>query len=1262
MSLAERLDKIRSSPKLQNQQQTAVVLSAVEDTLRSQASKPTTTFTPTEYFAVLLSLLSQYVTPAKGIVNKDVSVAVVYLLDLVTPEVPAALLKDRFSQILSNLAPALTHSDADAPLLRSSIGVLENLLLVQSASSWELSQAQVSPRRAVAGLLGIAVDHRPKVRKRAQEALTKILRNPPPSPSLDHPAADMCAETALKSLKDLMEAAVKDKKARPKEAQQHDPSLVHALQLVKTIASASGGWPSRKIDALCEVLLNVSRSSNEYLTMAAFEVFESMFEGMANEVASAKLPRLLEVVSELQPAATDTQLLPPWLAVISRAYDVSAQVSPDETFQALPTIFARIATFLSSPSHNIRISASECLISFFANCIPDATILEPSIFDEKILEKLASQLNELLSVRYQSAWMEVFNVLEAAFDALHFRSEPLLTSVVKAIGELRNNDAFAGKKEADAVLSKAIHAAGPEAVLSVLPLNLAKPVRGEPGRAWLLPLLRDSVSNTRLGHFKEEMVPLSEVMFQRVLNHGSKEKTTETMIFETVVQQVWSCFPGYCELPLDLTVALDQQLAELASNLLYQQTQLRTDICRGLQNLVDSNKTLLEAPEDEPMLKFSRLSKSDAQQNLNHLASLSGNLLAVLFNVYSQTLPHNRGVLLQCINAYLSLTPEQELMETFTRVSTMLETALQEQKAAQTQTEKQKQKKATDKMPPQSHTLMDLLITLSIYLPRASYPSLFAIAANIINRDDDPQLQKKAYKLIPRLAESEMGRQALQERNAELQQLLLNSAKKATPPSRRDRLAAILQIVEYLPSDDLHVIPSILPEVVIATKEVNEKARTAAFDLLVAMGKKMKQGGTVAMSRVPHMESDAEDKVADLEEYLTMISAGLAGTTPHAISASVTACTRVLYEFRSSLSEATIISLVETMDLFLQSKSREIVRSVLGFVKVCVISLPSSIVRPRLAVLTPHLLSWGHEHKGAFKSKVKHIVERMIRRFGVEEIERVCPEEDRKLITNIRKTKERNKRKKATNGDAEGAEDEDEQGNEHRKGRFENEFDEAIYGSSDEESVLSGSDAEDVSSNTRHRHGEPRANGIGRRAQTFIVEDEDEPLDLLDRRALGNISSTRPLKAPQAKKTKAKTNIDGKLIFNEPELRKQKGGADDSDMLDGDDNAGGDSINAYVDAVSGKDAGRRGLRGKLKFNNRKKGTEDDEMEVDEHEFSKARCGGQVHRGGFRGRGAPVRNAQTGRGGGMKAAKMQRRGLGVEKRRDSRRVSSGRIGK
>lgn len=117
---------------------------------------------------------------------------------------------------------------------------------------------------------------------------------------------------------------------------------------------------------------------------------------------------------------------------------------------------------------------------------------------------------------------------------------------------------------------------------------------------------------------------------------------------------------------------------------------------------------------------------------------------------------------------------------------------------------------------------------------------------------------------------------------------------------------ALHRVVDMLPEIYLHVIPVILPEVVLGTKEANEKAREAAYDLLISMGKKMQVGGTVQNSMIDGMEH-MQDTKASLNEYFVMVSAGLAGSSQHIISATITALSRMLFEFKGRLLQSMTI-------------------------------------------------------------------------------------------------------------------------------------------------------------------------------------------------------------------------------------------------------------------------------------------------------------------------------------------------------------------
>lgn len=506
---------------------------------------------------------------------------------------------------------------------------------------------------------------------------------------------------------------------------------------------------------------------------------------------------------------------------------------------------------------------------------------------------------------------------------------------------------------------------------------------------------------------------------------------------------------------------------------------------------------------------------------------------------------------------------------------------------------------------------MDIVVSIAAYLPRESLSSLFNVASIIISRQHEPHLQKQAYKLIPRLSQSPTGKIALQVRNYDLRHMILQNAEQVQAPARKDRLNAISVIVDALPPADLYFIPCILPEVILRTKETNERARDSAFHLIVQMGEKMRNGGTIDSNKVTNFttstrtEDSAQLVPASIQEYFTILSTGLAGTTPHMISATITAIARAFFHFHASLLSPITGDLLDTLDLFLGSPTREIVRSVLGFVKVYIVVLSAELLRPRLESLIPALVNWSHEHKGNFKTKVKNILERLIRRFGAEVVERCCPQADRKLITNIRKTRERRKRGKTAAQDSteRGDDANPENGVTPSHARFENEFDKAIYGSDASDSSDADIDTEDEEPQTR-RKGTDRQGG--KKNETYIHESASDPLDLLDRKSLANVSTTKPLKRPIKTKisTKSKTDHDGRLVINEDADRDS-----DADMAGEDtepknsgegmdiDQAGSGSkdqqvdlqqgINAYVDAIRGRDSAQRGRGGKLKFSNRR---------------------------------------------------------------------------
>lgn len=608
---------------------------------------------------------------------------------------------------------------------------------------------------------------------------------------------------------------------------------------------------------------------------------------------------------------------------------------------------------------------------------------------------------------------------------------------------------------------------------------------------------------------------------------------------------------------------------------------------------------------------------------------------------------------------YIHADPVQELEETFGRVTAMLESSVtSEQEAAK---QGNQQSGSGDKMPPTSHTLIDLVIAMSIYLPRSTFGSLFGLAAAVLNsQTPDQQLIKKAYKLIPRLATTETGKSALLERSGELQTLILTTADKAPASARRDRMLAIHELITYLPTSDLHFIPSVLSEIVLGCKESNEKARTASFDLLVHVARRSidternPPGTKIRNSLVPHMPDDAPDAPATIEEFFTMVSAGLAGSSPHMVAASVTALSRLFFEFHSDLQPALRGDLVQTVELFLTSNNREIVRSVLGFVKVAVVVLPDDTLRPRLATLVPNLMAWNKEHKGRLRSKVKGIIDRLMRRFGAPLMEQLVGEADRKLVVNIRKQRERRKRKNREG--AAGDDDEADDGPAKPDTTTTNAFDREIYDSDSSDA----SDLDDASEIDIDEDGTSRTKPAGKQKKTntnsnnknkqYIREQspEDNPLDLLGPNALANISTTKPSvrflntgPGSKSRRHAAKVDAEGKLLLGDDDDDVEMSGGLNPNPDNGNDAGGG--VNAYLSAVSGPDAMQRGQKGKIKMTQKGKGKgkDGDSMDVDGDDGEAAGVSKEDFRqrakqampGSRRGLGMPKASGGGGGGGG-----------------------------
>lgn len=216
--------------------------------------------------------------------------------------------------------------------------------------------------------------------------------------------------------------------------------------------------------------------------------------------------------------------------------------------------------------------------------------------------------------------------------------------------------------------------------------------------------------------------------------------------------------------------------------------------------------------------------------------------------------------------------------------------------------------------------MLDLAVIMIPFLDLESAELLYnGTMTSLLDKKDDPLLQKKGYKVLRHLLSQPVGQQVASSRISDLESKLLQETESCTASARKDRIRTLLGVVSLLPTTDLHFIPAILSEAVLGTKDTSEKTRNFSFSLLIEMGKKMKQGGIIRSSLVEGMDEGVPDgkwhccsiiianqltyfaflkATASISEYFTMVTAGLAGTTAHMIAATITSLSRLLFEFK----------------------------------------------------------------------------------------------------------------------------------------------------------------------------------------------------------------------------------------------------------------------------------------------------------------------------------------------------------------------------
>ncbi|BBH05823.1 ARM repeat superfamily protein [Prunus dulcis] len=791
----------------------------------------------------------------------------------------------------------------------------------------------------------------------------------------------------------------------------------------------------------------------------------------------------------------------------------------------------------------------DLLCSLTLSVSTNETSVDGMTVTARLLDVLASEHEEAIH-----AAVHTFKTLiHACIDESLIKQELTRLGALKILEEMAklSNEDFPFRKQLHECLGSALVAMGPETFLGLLPLNLEAE---DPSQVnvWLFPILKQYTIGARLSFFTESILGMVQTMKDKSRELESQGRIFSSRSTDAFVHALWSLLPSFCNYASDTAESFND-LEQALCSALQDEPEIRGIICLSLQILVQQNKKIVGEVND---LSDSEVGSARHRavanytpqvtaDNLSVLKSSACKLLLVLSGVFLNTTKDDAGCLQSTIGEFASIADTEAVSALFQ--STMLKLLMVIKRARKAQSYRDCNSKRAQ--------LFDLTVSLLPGLNADEINVLFGeIKSALQDCDRFLSLNSSKLKELPESSNSSKLKELPESSNSSKLKELPESSKSSKldelvdimievqpchSSAKRHRLDCLYLLVAHVLKSDTKQrrddIIRFLTEIVLALKEANKKTRNRAYDILIQIG---------------HAYGDEEKggKRDDLLEFFYMVAGGLAGETPHMISAAMKALARLAYEFSDLVSTAS--NLLPSTFLLLQRKNKEIIKANLGLLKVLVAKSQTEGLQLHLKSLVEGLLKWQDATKTHFKAKVKLLLEMLVRKCGLDAVKAVVPQEHIKLLNNIRKIKERKEWKLGSN--SEEARSQVSKATASRLSRWNHtkvfsDFD-------DEETENSDTDYMDAKT-VAGRRGKAssqlksKASSLRRTNKNLLDQLEDEPLDLLDRqRTRSALRSFENLKRKMEWDDGPEIDSDGRLIIrDEAESYKKKPSEPDSD-------------------------------------------------------------------------------------------------------------------
>ena len=437
----------------------------------------------------------------------------------------------------------------------------------------------------------------------------------------------------------------------------------------------------------------------------------------------------------------------------------------------------------------------------------------------KTFTKVVIFMKYLLSNRYETAQKYIFSILGAFFDKLDNSCSEQLTDLISALIETKSQRP---QNVWFICMGKFLQKMNPEIILKHSPLRILEcdlklENYEDLSNSWLLPLFKKHLTVDSIRLFMEYFMPITNKLYQIFGTKMKEEFTDADKTYQILWTQIWEIFPKFCKFTKENFNYIPEIFAMAHENIANQE-EIRKYVCQGLENLA---RYFVALP------KFTTPEYIQIHRVLRENVDKLGPLLCKTY-ISKRVGAKNVLSLLKAISKICS----QEYLE---RIYLKNIQRLIEDKAAN--------KLISRILLATKEADLILSISGSLELKGSKYDIAIKFTKTFLGENNI--FQKKAYKMlnviITKVHESFLA--GMLE--------ILNEYKVVTAGARGARLNCIhdiIQKIEFTPTkigDIFLVLQKFLPEILVALKESNKKARKGSLDVLKMVTNKMKEAGYI---------------------------------------------------------------------------------------------------------------------------------------------------------------------------------------------------------------------------------------------------------------------------------------------------------------------------------------------------------------------------------------------------------------------------------